>query len=110
MGSTRSRPKPRARVFSWLTSPNNLRTLSARSTQEFGRERLRAQASHRVALAASWAPHCPHNEYTRTPFGVTSRRMGRVSMMKKGRAADDATGGRPSAFHGRQARIRLINS
>ena len=110
MGSSSSRPKPRARMFNWLTSPKSLSTLSVRSTQEFGKDRLRAHASHRVALAVSWAPHCPHSEYTRTPFGVTSRRMGRASTMKKGRVADGATGGRPSAFHGRQARIRLTNS
>ena len=97
-------------MFNWLTSPKSLSTLSVRSTQEFGKDRLRAHASHRVALAVSWAPHCPHSEYTRTPFGVTSRRMGRASTMKKGRVADGATGGRPSAFHGRQARIRLTNS
>ena len=110
MGSSRSRPKPRARVFNWLTSPNSLSTLSVRSTQEFGRDRLRAHASQSVALAESCAPHCPHSEYTRTPFGVTSRRIGRASTMRKGRVTDGATGWRPSAFHGRQARIRLINS
>ena len=110
MGSSSSRPKPRARVFSWLMSPNSRSTLSVRSTQEFGSDRLRAHASHSVALAVSCAPHWPQSEYTRTPFGVTSRRMGRASPMKKGRVADGATGGRPSAFHGRQARIRLINS
>ena len=109
MGSRSKRPKPRARVFNWLTSPNSRSTLSARSTQGFGRDRLRAHASHSVALALSWAPHCPQSEYTRTPFGVTSRRIGRASTLKNGRTTGGATGGRPSAFHGRQARIRLIN-
>lgn len=73
-------------------------------------ERLRAHASQSVALALSWAPHWPHREYTRTPCGVTSRRIGRASASRMGRATDGATEGRPSAFHGRQARIRLINS
>jgi hypothetical protein len=62
MGRSRSRPKPRARAFNWLTSPNSRSTLSARSTQEFGSDRLRAHASQSVALRLNCAPHCPHSE------------------------------------------------
>jgi hypothetical protein len=43
-------------------NPNNRRTASAKSTQEFGADRLRAQASQSVALAARCAPQLPHNE------------------------------------------------
>jgi hypothetical protein len=62
MGSDSSSPKPRARAFHRLTTPNSRSTPSVRSTQEFGIERLRAQASHSVALAVRCPPHCPQSE------------------------------------------------
>jgi hypothetical protein len=62
IGSSNSTPNPRARMFQRLTRPNSRSTPSVRSTQEFGNERLRAQASQSVALALSRAPHCPQSE------------------------------------------------
>ncbi len=82
-------------------------------TQAFGADRLRrcAQLSHSVALAASCAPHRPQSEYTRTPCGVTSRRIGRSIVTRNGsELAAGTAGARRKRRHPAQERTRLINS
>ena len=108
-GSESRKLKPRMRSAHRLASPQSRSSASAKSTQEFGAERLRAHALHSVALAARCAPQLPHNEYTRTPCGVTSRRMGRDRVTSKESANGGAVGARRSERHTRHLRIRLIH-
>ena len=61
-GSDSRKANPRMRSAHRAASPNNRRTASAKSTQEFGADRLRAQASQSVALAARCAPQLAQSE------------------------------------------------
>lgn len=110
IGSASSTANPRIRSLQVRAKPRACSRASVRSIQEFGSDRLRAHASHSVALAESGTPQLPHSEYTRTPCAETWRRIGRDALTIDGGAVAAATDARRRARHWRQARNRLTRS